>query len=178
MMGRDAFAKTWTNQSSLGEKFGLTAIQVGKILQLEGLKDRSGQATSKAIQEGYAKSTPLKSGRPFFMWHVTKVQQVLAKHHVQLSDEEFWYREVRARLVNIDREMDEGSDKFAYMLLDYLYDDVPKSLIVAIWDRLVSESPELIQGRGFPCRRLTGEVGRLASPLCPASSPAKVVDLD
>ena len=55
------FKQIWTNQTKLGEGFGLSAIRIGRILVEHGLKDpKSNQATSKAIQEGYAKSTPLK----------------------------------------------------------------------------------------------------------------------
>ena len=73
------FRKTWCNQGTLGKKFGLTAIEVGKKLIAFGLKDRkTGLATSRAVSEGYAKSTPLRNGTPFYMWSRNKVTKLLS----------------------------------------------------------------------------------------------------
>jgi len=67
------FNQIWSNQTNLGKKFGLSAIAVGKILVKEGLKDqKTKSATEKALNEGYAKSTPLKDGTPYFMWNIEK----------------------------------------------------------------------------------------------------------
>jgi hypothetical protein len=60
------FNQVWISQTDLGKKFGLSTVNIGEILiehQLKGPK--SGGATQKAIEGGYAKSTPLKSGTPF-----------------------------------------------------------------------------------------------------------------
>ena len=62
------FDQIWSNQTDLGKRFGLSAIAVGKLLVEEGLKDqKTKSATKKAQNEGYAKSTPLKDGTPYFM---------------------------------------------------------------------------------------------------------------
>ena len=62
------FDQIWSNQTDLGKRFGLSAIAVGKLLVEEGLKDQKTKlATEKALNEGYAKSTPLKDGTPYFM---------------------------------------------------------------------------------------------------------------
>ena len=67
------FNQIWSNQTDLGKRFGLSAIAVGKLLVEEGLKDQKTKlATEKALNEGYAKSTPLKDGTPYFMWNIEK----------------------------------------------------------------------------------------------------------
>lgn len=66
------FNKIWKNQTDIGIIFGLKPIAVGKTLKALGLKDKNG-ATQKAIDQGFAKSTPLADGTPFFMWNVEKV---------------------------------------------------------------------------------------------------------
>ena len=96
---RRKFGQTWSNQTALGKKFGLTAIQVGQCLIEEGLKDaESGHATEKALVQGYARSTPLKSGRSHFMWHIAKATAIIAKTHPPLTRLEYWSNEVQAAL--------------------------------------------------------------------------------
>ena len=80
------FRRTWCNQTRLGEKFGLTAIEVGKILVAHGLKDViTGLATREAVTEGYAKLTPIQGGTPFYMWSRNKVTKLLLKSHKPIS---------------------------------------------------------------------------------------------
>ncbi len=75
---------------SLGE-FNLTTLSsIGKIATEHELKDpKSSQATLKAIREGYVKSTPLKNGTPFFMWHLKKTKALISKQHDLLSPVDF-----------------------------------------------------------------------------------------
>jgi hypothetical protein len=80
------FNQIWSNQTNLGKKFGLSAIAVGKLLTEAGLKDpNTKQATEKAIEEGYAKATPLKDGTPYFMWNNEKVKHIIEKDNASLN---------------------------------------------------------------------------------------------
>jgi len=80
------FTQMWSNQTNLGKKFGLSAIAVGKLLVGEGLKDPTTKlATKKALEEGYAKSTPLKDGTPYFMWSINKIRPLIEKDHQPLQ---------------------------------------------------------------------------------------------
>lgn len=73
------FCQTWCTQTQLGQKYGLTAIEVGKILISYGLKDpTTGYATQEAIDDGYAKSTPLNDGTPFYMWSRSKLAKLFS----------------------------------------------------------------------------------------------------
>src|ERR1035437_2349724 len=81
------FADIWASQGRIGAHYGLSAIAVGKELQKAGLKDpQTKQATQKAIDEGYAKSTPLRDGTPYSMWNKQKIQSVLSGQHQRLND--------------------------------------------------------------------------------------------
>ena len=81
------FSQIWSNQTDLGKKFGLSAIAVGKILIEHGLKDlQTKYATEKALTSGYAKSTPLKKGTPYFMWNYQMVKSLIQQEHDPLSE--------------------------------------------------------------------------------------------
>jgi hypothetical protein len=76
------FRDRWCNQGDLGAKFGMTAIEVGRILIAHGLKDeKTKEATKEALSNGYARFTPLKDGTPFFMWDKEKVTRLLLKEN-------------------------------------------------------------------------------------------------
>jgi ribonuclease HI len=74
-----SFRDTWGNQTVLGKQLGLTAIEVGRKLRESGLRDASGKATEYALSSNLAKSTPLRDGTPFFLWHIEKVSAFLNK---------------------------------------------------------------------------------------------------
>ena len=75
---KNKFKSIWKNQKELGLIYGQSAIAVGKALVELGLKDPdSKEATQISLEEGFAKSTPLGDGTPFFLWHKQKVCQDL-----------------------------------------------------------------------------------------------------
>jgi hypothetical protein len=70
---KNKFKTTWKNQSELGLIYGKSAIAVGKALVELNLKDSSTKnPTDKALKEEIAKSTPLKDGTAFYLWHKTQ----------------------------------------------------------------------------------------------------------
>jgi hypothetical protein len=118
----------WSNQTKLGKSFGLSAIAIGKLLVEEGLKDsKTKLATEKAISEGYAKSTPLKDGTPYFMWNIEKVRPLITKDHKPLSKVEYWVNDVRETVRESER-LDREGHKLAYIIYDSAYDDVPENI--------------------------------------------------
>ena len=105
-MAKKKFDQIWKNQTELGKKFGISAIAVGKILTEHGLKDQqTKQATQRALDEGYAESTPLKDGTPYFMWNIRKVKQIIAQEHTQLNIVDYWVNEVRKNLKKAERRI-------------------------------------------------------------------------
>ena len=96
MEKKKKFNQIWSNQTNLGKKFRLSAIAIGKLLIDNGLKDqKTKMATTKAIDEGYAKDTPLKDGTPYFMWNIEKVRPLIEKDHKPLSKVDYWVNEVQ-----------------------------------------------------------------------------------
>jgi hypothetical protein len=72
------FRKTWGTQTEIGRHFNLSAIAVGKLLTSSGLRNaETREPTEKALREGFATSTPLKNGTPFFMWNREKIGGLL-----------------------------------------------------------------------------------------------------
>lgn len=75
---KNKFKATWKNQKEIGLIYGKSAIAVGKALVELGLKDSSTKnPTTTALSEEIAKSTPLKDGTPFYLWHKTKTCEKL-----------------------------------------------------------------------------------------------------
>lgn len=72
------FKKTWATQTDIGHHFKLSAVAVGKLLSEAGLRDgATREPTLRALNEGFAKSTPMRNGRAFFMWNRTKIGDLL-----------------------------------------------------------------------------------------------------
>lgn len=143
------FGQIWSNQTEIGKKFGISAIAVGKLLMEVGLKDHTTKSASqKALDEGYAKSTPLKDGTPYFMWNIDKVRSLIAKDHQPLSKVNYWVKEVEKMLKQAEKMCNEGNDKIGFMLADSVYDDVPKDIKQEVMAKVEQTANEL-QKAGF-----------------------------
>jgi hypothetical protein len=136
--GKKKFTSTWSNQTDLGKELGLSAIAVGKLLIEAGLKDSSTKlATEKALKEGYAKSTLLKDGTPYFMWNIEKVRPLISKDHKQLSKVDYWVNEVLEIGRETNRLADDGQDKLACIMIDCAFDDVPEDIVGEVRAKVV-----------------------------------------
>ena len=123
------FKHIWKSQTDIGKEFGLSAVAIGKILIENGLKDSETKlATSEAIDKGFAKSTPLKDGTPYFMWNQWKIKAIVNKEHKPISKVDYWVNEVKKRLRYCDKLLLEGHDKLASLNYDVLYEDVPENI--------------------------------------------------
>jgi hypothetical protein len=123
------FRDLWINQTELGKRFGVSAVEVGKILAERGLKDSATkQATPKAIAEGYAKATPLGDGTPFFMWNSQKVTGQISKTCEPLTKIDRYAKEAAQQLKEIDEMWARGEDKMASLMQDVMFEDVPQDI--------------------------------------------------
>ena len=131
------FTNIWCNQTELGKRFGMSAIAVGKILTKYRLKDSiTKMATEMALTEEYAIYTPLQDGTTFFMWNIEKCKELLSQNHIELSKIDYYVNEVLATLKEAEKLEKEGQDKMAYMMLDYLFDDIPFQFRQKVKDKL------------------------------------------
>ena len=132
----------WSNQTNLGKKFGLSAIAVGKLLVGERLKDPTTKlATKKALEEGYAKSTPLKDGTPYFMWSINKICPLIEKDYQPLSKVDYWVKEVMGILKEAQALDDAGNDKLGRIMSECAYEDVPKNILEEVKARVETLVP-------------------------------------
>ena len=128
-LSKKKFNDIWSNQTNLGKRFGISAIQVGEILIKHGLKSaKTKEATKKALDSGYAKSTPLKDGTPYYMWNIQMIQSLLKESYEMLSEVGYWVNEVKTIFQEADRLTEEGQDKLACFIADSAYDEVPKKI--------------------------------------------------
>ncbi len=141
MSKKKKFKDKWSSQTNLGKKFGISAIKVGKILLEYGLKDEeTKEATKKALDEGYAKLTPLKDGRNYYMWSIEKVERILAKKQDSLSEIDYWVHEVKEILEKANKLSEEGQDKISVLMCEAAYDEVPKAIRGEVKEKIESES--------------------------------------
>lgn len=82
------FSATWSNLTNLGKEYGLSAIKIGKKMKELGLRNEEGNPTEKALLEGFAQSTPLKDGTPFYIWHKSKISHLMVETGVQKLDKD------------------------------------------------------------------------------------------
>jgi len=124
------FRDKWSNQTDLGRKFGLSAIEIGKLLIDHELKDSATKAaTIKAIEGGFAKSTPLRDGTPFFMWNVQKIEKIISQTHERLSRIDQYATDAYKLMKDVDAMFVRGDDKAACLTQDCLFVDVPASIL-------------------------------------------------
>jgi hypothetical protein len=121
------FSKTWGNQTEIGRRFNLSAVALGKILTDAGLRDATTkEPTPAALSDGYALATPLKNGRPFFMWNRDKIFRLLSSRgiikasHVEAETSRV-FSEMRSYLsVNYD---DDKMERIVWQTLDIIFDE-------------------------------------------------------
>lgn len=115
----------YVNQTALGKMFDLSAIHIGKILIQEGFRDPiTKQATKYAIDNGFAKSSPLKDGTPFYMWHTNKIKPFIIKHAVPLTEEQVQINKVKDNCRAAHKLINGGQDKMAYFVYDCRYEEI------------------------------------------------------
>lgn len=129
MSKKQKFQNVWKNQTQLGQIFGISSIAFGKLLVVAGLKDpETKRATQKALDEGYAKFTPLKDDTPYYMWNKEKTKALISEVKKPLSEIDHWAYKINTHIKEARKLMDEGNDKFGYMMLDGIFNEVPKHI--------------------------------------------------
>lgn len=122
---QERFRDIWVNQTTLGKSFNMSAVAIGKKLKELELRQANGAPTEKALTEGYCRSTPMKDGTPFFLWHKKKVKTLLQGNDLHsLSEQEIRCKELAESIIEAEQLLDEGQDKLGFMIRDSVYDDV------------------------------------------------------
>ena len=122
------FNSIWASTTDIGRFYGLSAIAVGRVLEKEGLKIGR-EPTTSALEQGFAKSTPLKNGIPHFMWSKDKVGSIIGKICPRISEVDVTTNAIVAHLKSVEREaVATGMDKLLYLSWDVAFDDVPEKI--------------------------------------------------
>ena len=124
---KNKFKQTWKNQSELGLIYGKSAIAVGKALIELGLKDSSTKnPTDMALKEEIAKSTPLKDGTAFYLWHKAKTCEKLdsIKGWERQSQEQRDLQRLTSEYVSWIKQALKADEKGEHhVIVDGLYDE-------------------------------------------------------
>lgn len=139
-----AFRQQWANQTELGSRHGMTAVAFGKWLVKMDLRDaRTREPTEKALQEGFAISTPLKDGTKFFMWNRAKIGSLMKQNGVaKVSERDRLVAELSSNMLRLLRNEDAIDTALDLMSLEDLIeiDRVPRHLrddvLLAVKDKI------------------------------------------
>ena len=149
---KQKFSATWATQTQLGEHFSMTAKEIGQKLIELGLRTYDEEQhqyvpTPQALADGLCTYTPLKSGKPFYMWHKAKISKLMQeKTQVRpLSDKDVEYREMALSLLELDKDAEEGFDKAYYLFFDSLS---PKDLPTILAWALIEAHKEAVGQKG------------------------------
>lgn len=136
---KQKFSDIWVNQTILGKKFNLSAVAIGKKLKELGLREANGTPSTKALEEGFCKSTPLKDGTSFYMWHKSKVAALLQSGGLQsLTEQEIHCKELAETLIEASKLSERGDDKIASMMEDDVYEQM-RSADIPLVNRFLKE---------------------------------------
>ncbi len=143
-MGKRTFTKTYAGLTEIGRPFGLSAIAVGRRLDQAGRREDVTHApTADSLSSGWARSTPLRDGTPYFMWHRRRVSGLLGDADARLdrlSQAEFDFRRAHRSL---KREADAGNDKLAYLGMQLTIEEIPSDIRLEVLRRVLGDEAAL-----------------------------------
>ncbi|MEG3834001.1 MULTISPECIES: hypothetical protein [unclassified Microcoleus] len=69
-MGKNKnFRKEWRTLTELGQEFGMSAVKFGNLLKQHELREKSGEPSQAAHEDGFVQKISPKDGKPYFLWH-------------------------------------------------------------------------------------------------------------
>ena len=70
IMGKNKnFRKEWRTLTELGQEFGMSAVKFGNLLKQHELREKSGEPSQAAHEDGFVQKISPKDGKPYFLWH-------------------------------------------------------------------------------------------------------------
>ena len=120
----------WGTQTGIGQRYGLTAVAVGKILTRVGLKQGL-EATGKALLTGHARKSYTKDERAYFMWDMELVGEIIEEALVLDGGPkiDLLLERVGKALADLETHRAEGNDWFADLLEEEALSDIPPGLV-------------------------------------------------
>ncbi|MBL1209445.1 hypothetical protein [Geminocystis sp. GBBB08] len=147
------FTDIWSNLTNLGKIYGLSAIKMGKKLKELGLRNDEGKPTEKALLEGFAQSTPLKDGSPFYMWHKHKILELMRETGFQKLDEnEILAQDLAKEWIKINQLYEEAISGFEEEGLFMEAEEIRKT---AIKKGLIPKINEILTEKKFKGEKIT-----------------------
>ena len=116
---KNKWSKVWVSQTDIGHYYGLSAIKVGRVLTELGLKDKAG-ATQRAIDGGFAVSTPLADGTQHWRWRKGKVLHAFDEYGLErVSKQDRAASRLKKEAASLFRQnkpmLEDGIDKFFWI---------------------------------------------------------------
>ena len=131
------FTSIWVNQTRLADRFKLSAVALGRKLKELDLKGSNNAPTQRALDEEYAKFTPLSDGTPFCMWNKDKVSALLRQLDLQPTSRAEQHARTFARdLLALERQAQQRPGVDKEMRLPW---DVVPPRLVALVERFLAE---------------------------------------
>lgn len=122
--------RKWGTQTWIGQRYGLTAVAVGKILTKVGLK-QGPEATGKALLTGHAKKCYMADERVYWMWDMELVGEIIEEALVLDGGPkiDLLKERVGKALADLEAHRAEGNDWYADLLEAEALSDIPPGLV-------------------------------------------------
>ena len=124
---KNKWSKVWVSQTDIGHYYGLSAIKVGRVLTELGLKDKAG-ATQRAIDGGFAVSTPLADGTQHWRWRKGKVLHAFDEYGLErVSKQDRAASRLKKEAASLFRQnkpmLEDGIDKFFWIEVECIREE-------------------------------------------------------
>lgn len=132
MSKKKGFRKEWRTLTELGQEFGISAVKFGNLLKQHDLREKSGEPTRFARENGFVQEINPKDSKSYFLWHQKKTSDRL----VALGVEKFGVSAKEASKMTEARKLareyldalklDDDGSKMGYIMFQEIMPEVKK----------------------------------------------------
>lgn len=132
MSKKKSFRKEWRTLTELGQEFGVSAVRFGNLLKQHDLREKTGEPTQVARENGFVQEISPKDGKVYFLWHQKKTSDRLVELGVEKSGvsakEASSMTEARklAREYMDALQLDNDGSKMGYIMFQEIMPEVKK----------------------------------------------------
>lgn len=108
----------WINQTDIGNIYGITAVEVGRLLQKLDLKTFA-EVKKDVLEKGIAKEVLTKKGIVTYLWNTKEVCKILDNHINKLSNSDRILIDIIKELFHFNE-----NEKLTNMTIELLFDDL------------------------------------------------------
>ncbi|KYC36237.1 hypothetical protein WA1_41665 [Scytonema hofmannii PCC 7110] len=150
MSKRKNFRKTWRTLTEIGQEFGVSAVKFGNLLKQYGLREKDGEPTQTAKDNGFFEKLVPNDGKAYYLWHRDKTVEFLVSQGVEKSgisakeaSKTTEARKLAREWIEAQRLDDEGS-KLGYFMACELEPEIKKIGVDLVQTQLKKLGSEIV----------------------------------